>query len=215
MPKEWNYDGSWDRYPIKPGERWNVGGNSIVAQWDIMQPLPSWMRAEVVFVDPPWGLGNLNTFYTKAQRTDKHGSYTPFVDAVFRSLVNTHAHTAYIEMGVKYAGDIQKRLEALFPVVQSWNVVYYKKHPCVILRGGQRATAANYTGMDEMDVIGAVAANEEYNTIADFCMGRGGVGVAAFKAGRRFVGTELNPKRLACLLTKVVALGGTVARIEE
>lgn len=50
-------------------------------------------------------------------------------------------------------------------------------------------------------------------TMRDLCMGRGLVGYHAWKARRRFVGTELNPRRLACLLDRVAKDGGEVARI--
>lgn len=40
-------------------------------------------------------------------------------------------------------------------------------------------------------------------------MGRGLVGVNAYKNGKRFVGTELNHKRLAVLLERIVNMGGT------
>ena len=40
--------------------------------------------------------------------------------------------------------------------------------------------------------------------IGDLCMGRGLVGVNAYKNGKRFVGTELNHKRLAVLLERIV-----------
>ena len=45
-------------------------------------------------------------------------------------------------------------------------------------------------------------------------MGRGLVGVNAYKNGKRFVGTELNHKRLAVLLERIVNMGGTYKLIK-
>ena len=39
--------------------------------------------------------------------------------------------------------------------------------------------------------------------LGDFCMGRGLVGYYSNKAGKHFVGTELNKKRLAILLDMI------------
>lgn len=67
---------------------------------------------------------------------------------------------------------------------------------------------------DEEDAIAWVCENEEYDCIGDLCMGRGLIGVNAYKNGKRFVGTELNHKRLAVLLERIVNMGGTYKLIK-
>jgi uncharacterized protein (DUF2344 family) len=52
-------------------------------------------------------------------------------------------------------------------------------------------------------LLNGYAKNEEYNVIGDLCMGRGLVGLNAYRNGKRFVGTELNHKRLSVLIEKV------------
>ena len=54
-----------------------------------------------------------------------------------------------------------------------------------------------------------VCKNEEYDCMGDLCIGQGLVGVNAYKNGKRFVGTELNHKRLAVLLDRISSLGGS------
>ena len=54
--------------------------------------------------------------------------------------------------------------------------------------------------------------NEVCNTVADLCTGQGLTAVAAYKLGKRFLGTELNPRRLAVAIDKVNKLGGQYAR---
>lgn len=59
-------------------------------------------------------------------------------------------------------------------------------------------------GMDEQNVIEWICKNVLAGTvIGDFCMGRGLVGFYANKYGRPFVGTELNPNRLAVLFHRI------------
>ena len=56
--------------------------------------------------------------------------------------------------------------------------------------------------IDEEDIIKAVAGNED-GIIGDLCMGRGLVACAAAVNKKKFVGTELNPKRLAVCLERL------------
>ena len=60
--------------------------------------------------------------------------------------------------------------------------------------------------MDEEDIIEWVCANEEYECIGDLCMGQGLVGVNAYKNGKRFVGIDLNHKRLSVLIERIKKL---------
>ena len=48
--------------------------------------------------------------------------------------------------------------------------------------------------------------------IADLCTGRGLTTVAAYMLGKKFVGTELNKRRLAVAIERVNNLGGKYAR---
>jgi hypothetical protein len=63
--------------------------------------------------------------------------------------------------------------------------------------------------MDEEDIIEWICKNEEYNCIGDLCIGRGLVGINAYKNSKKFVGTELNKKRLSVLLERIIQIGGT------
>ena len=63
---KWEYDGSIKKYPIAPGEVWEQEGNKVAIN-DIFDGLPAFMKeADLVFIDPPWNLGNANAFVTKA-----------------------------------------------------------------------------------------------------------------------------------------------------
>jgi len=212
---KWLYGDSWERFPIEPGDVWGLPDGSLVAVHNLFEPLPAWMRADLVFVDPPWNLGNLNSFYTKAGRRDYLRDFGQFADVLFQRISEIGPQVAYIEIGNQAVADWRRRLEVLFPCVQHWPVTYYRRHPTNLLRGSQRGpTREDYTGMDESACIKHLAQVERYTCIADPCMGRGLVGEAAFLAGRRFVGTELNKRRLACLLDRLAARGARVQRLE-
>jgi methylase of polypeptide subunit release factors len=114
-------------------------------------------------------------------------------------------------MGRRNADEVQRRMAERWPVVQRWDVTYYRRHPCVLLRGGSVPTTDDYTGIDEARCIELVAQRElPGTTMGDLCMGRGLVGLAAHAAGRPFVGTELNKRRLACLLDSLAKRGAPV-----
>ena len=61
----------------------------------------------------------------------------------------------------------------------------------------------NYTGMDEENVIMKMCEIEDFHCVGDLNMGLGLVALGAFRAGKNFVGTEINPRRLANALQKV------------
>lgn len=209
----WTYGNAWEKFPIQAGETWQAG-TGRVAVHDITQPLPPFMKeADCLFIDPPWNLGNLNSFYTKAGRDDYHSSFGRFADIFFQRVAEVGPAVCYIEIGNQNVADWTARLSALYPVVQHWPVFYYRKHPTNIIRGGTSMTEIDLTGMDEVECINLIAWFESYRVIGDLCMGRGLVGAAAHKTGRPFVGTELNPRRLACLLDKIALLGGEVYRL--
>jgi hypothetical protein len=217
VASKWLYGDAWERFPIREGEIWGIPEmGSRVAVHNIFDPLPAFMRrADLVFVDPPWNLGNLNTFYTKAGRLDYRASFAEFADVLFRRIGEIGPRVCYIEIGRQNKDNFVSRLLLQYPSVTAWPVTYYRKHPTWIICGSQhRHPVLDLAGMDEADCIYHIAQHENYSVLGDFCMGRGLVGLAAYRAGKPFVGTELNQRRLACLLAAIADLGGRVTRYE-
>jgi len=212
MTTKWLYGDSWEKYPIEDNEAWRVG-NGRVAVANLFEPLPDFMlEADLLFIDPPWNCGNVNSFYTKAGRTDYISDFNLFINAMFRRIQDIKPETIYIEMGNQYADQVYGLLP--LPNKQRWPVTYYKKHLTNLLRCSNHGpTTLDFTGMDEADCIKVIAKKERYSIIGDMCMGRGLVGIAAQRNGRSFVGTELNKRRLACLIEAVAKLGGHVERM--
>lgn len=213
MVTKWRYGDAWEHYPIEPGEVWGIPANgSKVAVHDIFDPLPEFMRtADLLFVDPPWNQGNLNAFYTKAGRDD-YQEWKQFTAVLFRRIGEMSPATCYIEIGNQFVDAWHHLLSSLYPVVQRWPVVYYRKHPTNILRGGQSPIDHDFTGMDEAKAIRLVGQIDGRGVMGDMCMGQGLVGLSAWGAGRPFVGTELNKRRLANLLQKLAKKGAVVEK---
>jgi len=214
---KWTYGDAWEHFPIEPGETWVIGGDSRVAVHDLFLPLPGFMlRADLLFVDPPWNRGNLNSFYTKAEKGYHIDHFSEFETALFQRVADVNPLVCYLEVGNQANDRWVEMMHGQFPYVQHWNVVYYRKHPCNIIRGSHiGALDFDYTGMDEARVIKKIAEIERSNCIGDFCMGRGLVGLAAYAAGKPFVGTELNKRRLAVLLQKLAAKGADVYSLSK
>ncbi len=203
---KWNYGDAYKRYPI-PEAGWHFDDGSIVKVHDIFDQLPEFMyKADLLFVDPPWNLGNLNTFYTKAERTDYHDDFERFYKRLFGCIGEIDPATCYVEVGKQYLAEFILEMKSIFPYVTFYNSMYYRKkeNMCYIICGSKkrkRKQPLDY--VDEEEIIKWICENEDYSVIGDLCMGRGLVGWYAHRAGKSFVGTELNEKRLAVLVERI------------
>ena len=215
MTKQWLYGDAWEAYPIEPGQVWGLANGSKVGVHNIFTPLPAWFHCDLLFVDPPWNQGNVNSFYTKAGRSDYIANFADFEAALFARIADVAPRVCYLEAGKQAVARWMDTLAAMYPVVQCFATTYYRRHPCHILRASHAPTLHNYSGMDEEAVIYAVGRDEQCSVMGDFCMGRGLVGLSAYRAGKPFVGTELNKRRLAVLLQRLAKAGADVQEIKE
>lgn len=209
MPKEWNYGDAYIRHPIA-GKTVEFSDGSIIRAHNIFEPLPAFMKkSDLIFVDPPWNLGNLNTFYTKAERDDYQDSFERFYKRLFECIGEISPKICYTEIGKEYLSEFIQEMKKLYKYVTLYNSTYYhsKDKLCYVVRGSRKHKKPRLDYMDEERIIEWVCANEEYECIGDLCMGRGLVGLNAFKNGKKFVGTELNHKRLAVLVEKLYQNG--------
>jgi hypothetical protein len=206
----WNYGDAYLRHPLDADEVAVFDDGSMVKVHNIFDPLPAFMRqADIAFIDPPWNLGNLNTFYTKAERVDYQDSFERFYRRLFESVGEMAPKTCYVEVGKEYLAEFVLEMKQLYRFVTFYNSTYYHKkdHLCYVIRGAAKRKKLPLDGMDEEDIIAWVCANEDYDCIGDLCIGRGLVGIHAARNGKRFVGTELNHKRLSVLLERLTKDG--------
>lgn len=206
------YGDSWEKYPIKTGETWiERDTGSIVSVCDIIETLPDYMMvADMVYVDPPWNLGNANGFYTKAGLQDRYiDNFSAFYKKLFSRITAIKPRVCYIEVGLQNKLLFMAEMVTChFPMMQAWDITYYRKNPCVLIRGGDKFQTFDFTGMDEADTPSIAIEQEKPRVVADLCTGQGLTAIAAYRQGKKFVGTELNPRRLAVAIDRVNKIGG-------
>lgn len=203
MP-DWEYGKAYERFPCRGGTVCLEDGSRLRVH-DIFDPLPAFMRrADLIFTDSPWNTGNLRSFYTKAEQlTDR--DFPAFMARLFDCIREIRPKVCYLEIGKEYLADYIMEMRKIYRYVTFYNSGYYHRKGayCYIVRGSDRAKKPRLDGMDEEDAINWICANEDYTCAGDLCMGRGLVGLAAASAGKPFVGTELNHKRLSVLLERL------------
>lgn len=206
---KWDYGDAYKRHPIDTGTAVFSDGSKLKCH-DIFNPLPEFMHeADIVFVDSPWNKGNLRAFYTKAEIEPPETEYTKFYTRLFGCIKEINPKTAYCEIGKEYLADFIVEMRKLYKYVTFYNSTYYHntKNLCYVVRGSEKRNIMRLDGMDEEDIIEWICANEKYDCIADPCMGRGLVAINAAKNGRKFLGTELNHKRLSVALESLNHMG--------
>ncbi len=211
MGSKWNYGDAFRRHPIQEGQRAIFSDGSSVMPHNIFDPLPPFMQAaDVLFIDPPWNKGNLNTFYTKAGRSDYQESFEVFYERLFSCIAAIDAKTCYIEIGKEYLSEFLGKAKRLYPSVTFYNSTYYhkKENRCYVIHAAHRRKNHHLDDMDEEDIIAWIGEHEDYACIGDLCMGLGTVGIKSYAHRKKFVGTELNPRRISVMLEKIAAMGG-------
>ena len=206
-----NYGDAYLRHPIERGTAVFTDGSRLKTH-DIMNPLPEWMlEADVIFTDSPWNTGNLRTFYTKADiQPGFDANFGTFARRLFECIVQINPRVCYLEIGKEYLADYIMMAKSFYKHVTFFNSTYYHRpeNHCYVVRASDKAARGiHLDGIDEEDIISWVGANEDASCIGDLCMGRGLVAMAAYRNGKRFVGTELNHKRLSVALERLTAAG--------
>lgn len=204
MSNRWNYGDAYKEYELT-NQPYYFEDGSIVQVHDLFNPLPDFMKkADVIFVDPPWNKGNLSTFYTKADLTNNK-EYKEFYDRVFECIEEIRAELCFVEIGKEYLADYISKMKKLYKYVTFYNSMYYNKkdHFCYIVQGSNKRKNFHLDYLDEEKIIKWICENIEFDYIADLCMGRGLVAYYASLNNKKFLGTELNKKRLAVTIKRV------------
>jgi oligoribonuclease NrnB/cAMP/cGMP phosphodiesterase (DHH superfamily) len=129
------------------------------------------------------------------------------MDALFWQLASITAPVCYLEIGKQHKDDFISRLEKLYQIVDCWDITYYRKNPCCLCRGGPTSPDYDFTGLDDDVTPFAAVEYEQPESVADLCTGTGLTMLAAHKNHARFLGTELNRRRLAVAIEKAAAMG--------
>ena len=211
----WLYGDAHESYPIKLNECWTIGDHEFycVTLHDLNE-LPSAKEIDYAYVDPPWNQSNIQSFYTKAER-EELAYFRKFIPHLCK-LLSAVKDDVFLEMGKQELQYLIREVEKSGgEVLDTWNITYYRKSPCYLLRvcwGTPQLTDSihaglDFEGMDEeytpahvAQAIAKISVKEDPTnrpTLFDACTGRGLTTQAALQAGLQFIGTELHPRRLA------------------
>jgi hypothetical protein len=188
---------------------YSLPNDSTVAVHDIYDDLPDFMQqADCLFIDIPYDQSLLTNFKNRPESvvSDRNdGKFGSFLDRLFECIDQISPATLFLETGKQALAECIKRAEARYRYVTFYNSTYYRKreNKCYVIHATnehQRRRYRELEDLDEAEIIEWICANHEYQCIGDLCMGQGLVGKHAFLNGRKFVGTELNKKRLAVLV---------------
>jgi len=179
-------------------------GTGIIKVHSIFGGTPEFMNtADCLFVDPPCSKGNLKSFYTKAEK-ELNESYEKFNKALFDVIDIIRPIYMFIEVFRSNKDIIEALVKERYSNVSITQSYYYydKSKICWIIQGSNDVLY-DLPYLDEQYVIEYICKEVNFNCIADPCMGRGLVGFYANKYNKKFVGTELNEKRLAVLIERI------------
>lgn len=209
---DWNYGGAIERWPVEMGRPIVYPDGSTLLCNDILKiKLPEFMQqVDVLFIDGPWNLGNMRSFYTKADDECPVVMFETFYLRLFELIKIIKTNICFLEIGKEYLGEYMTKLKILYKHVTLYNSTYYHKREnrCYIVQGSDKRLNLRLDDMDEEDIIDRLGDVTE-GSMGDLCMGRGLVALSAAKRGRRFYGTELNPKRLAVCVERLAKMGVT------
>lgn len=212
MHAKWDYGGAIDRWPVEMGKPIVYPDGSTLLCKDLTKgEVPEFMKqVDILFVDGPWNLGNLKSFYTKADEKCSVHEFSEFYCSLFSCIKNINPKLCYLEIGKEFVGDYIVKLKRLYRYVTLYNSGYYhkKENRCYVVQGSNKRLNLHLDDMDEEDIIDRLGDVTE-GSMGDLCMGRGLVALSAAKRGRRFFGTELNPKRLAVCVERLAKMGVT------
>lgn len=199
------YRGFYKKYDMS-GEI-NIGTGKIKVH-DIFDDLPEFMKqSDCLFIDPPCSRGNYKSFYTKADKAVRK-DIDCFNGRLFELIDEINPKHLFIETFKSNNETIFNRLNDRYGTnIKEFNSFYYgsQKNVCYILYAYlDDNNQFEIPYIDEEKAIEFICKYLEFDCIGDLCMGKGLVGFYANKYNKKFVGTELNKKRLACLIEHII-----------
>lgn len=206
---DWTYGHEGTRFPVEVGSTWRVGGH-LAGCGDLMaggQEVLAGLLAlsgppTLLYTDPPWQQGNLNSFRTKAGLAKAPYHYLD----LYRRILSAAPVPAWVESGVREREQVAAVLPG--PVTACFPVTYYRKHPSLLHYSGPTPPPVDPTGLDDDYTPGRALSGYPAGIVLDPCAGRGLTALSAERAGWRSVNLELSPYRTSVLLSRLTDLTG-------
>lgn len=210
------YGKAGDRYPIKSGEIWGLGGH-ILACGDIdhseaISFVKKYSPVKMVYIDPPYNLALAKGFRTNAG-LDNNVDFEKFLIRLLEATREACTGDVFMEMGVKQAEFFCKLIENMGGAIQNiWEITYYKTKPAILIHFSfvnPTYLKESPTGMDDSETPtwAIERCSAEGDFVLDLCMGLGCTAVSAHRLGRFSLGFELHPRRLARTIESLVKMG--------
>lgn len=152
-------------------------------------------KFDVLYSDPPWGVGNLKYWRTMNEQ-DIVDDWFCFLERI-KFLYERHGKAnapLYLETGLRFVKDLEK----VFGVPKHiFNVVYTSKKLPNILMIWNDSPSVDLTGKTRLDlVVSALQHIEKGSLIFDPCVGLGTTARACKAIGFSLYANELNKKRM-------------------
>lgn len=171
----------------------------------------AWRDANVVFIDFPYDNRMIKHYYRQIDReTDK--TFSDLMQRAFEIINEIDPDRVFVEIGSRNLSAVVDEMSKLRYKVKPHPCFYAKTNPCFIVEGCRRSDSLidyQISDMDELKSIDEICAHEK-GCICDFFNGQGAVSLSAYKHGRAFVCSELNPNRLGNALTKLEKAGAVI-----
>lgn len=200
----WEYGGTYKKYDMTGIIELPYQSKVQVCDWTVT--MPEFMKeADTLFIDPPWNIGNVKTFYTKAEQEHPTIDFLQFTETLFKRIDEISPEFLFIEIGKQYLAEYISECKERYRCITFYNSTYFNNvdNKCYVIHATNDRSRKRYKELEDLDeakIIAWLCRHHDYRCIGDLCMGQGLVGKHAFMNGKRFVGTELNPKRLAKLV---------------
>lgn len=205
---DYKYNNLYKKYNLDDGVVAHIG-TGVVKVHDIFDATPDFMKdADIIICDPPYNKSALSAFYTKAEKQKRADSFDVFLRRFFDVVREISPRLVCLEVGVPMLDSFMVFLSKMYSNIITKESYYYKNksNKCLFVFASNEPiddAIVNMPFMDEEDVIRHICQNIDFSCVADPCMGMGLVAYYANKAGKRFVGTELNKYRLAVCCERV------------
>jgi len=201
----WRYGDAFEQYPVEEDVPIEVNGHHMMCGSITDLNIRQWLTGfniDYAYVDPPWNQGNISSFYTKAGMEDRP-EFWNFIDHLISVLKNVR-YDCFIEMGDEHIEAFKTSIEQSGGrVINDWRIYYYKTRPCRLVQATWNESKVLLEDSeivdqdDEKTPMIVLSKLPEPSVILDACTGLGLTATTAHELGHRFVGVELNPRRLA------------------